>query len=98
MQTTLTSSLLLTGAAAIMAGAAAADTVQFGWKIADPPLDGATRIIDWTGQYTNLTTGAYGANGSQGILDGLTAAAEPHLDDPVTALSLTGSQAWAHQC
>ena len=74
---------------------AAADVVQFGWKIAEPPLDGASRIIDWKGQYTNLVTAAYAPNGTYGNFDGLTAAQGPHLDDPVSSLSMTGTQAWA---
>ena len=80
----------------ISLSSANADIIQFGWKIEDPPHDGATRIIDWKGQYTNLTTGAYSASGSQGNFNGLTAAQGPHLIDPVTSLSLTGSQCWAY--
>ena len=73
-----------------------ADVIQFGWKVEEPPLDGATRIIDWKGQYTNLTTGAYSASGSQGNFQGLTVAQGPHLDDPITSLSMAGSQCWAY--
>ncbi|VGO22942.1 CBM96 family carbohydrate-binding protein [Pontiella sulfatireligans] len=69
-------------------GSQAAEVVQFGGTLTAAPHAGATSLVGWTGDHTNLTTGS--SSSGNGTFDNLGAGAS--VSNPDTGLILTAEE------